>query len=338
MTYGKQWYVLALCVCAIAGNGAVNLPLGAAPVAAAGIHENVLIESGDTELFVEIDGDRKNAPVVLYLHGGPANPMGILGFKTYVGAELEKDLVLVYLHQRGVLQSPDVPDSTQTIANYIQDVDNVVEYLRKTFKRERVILLGHSWGGTLSYLYLLEHEDKVEKLVSVAAPFNAAANALNSYEMTLQWAQETNNERATSDLLALGSPPYPDHQQHLFKSIWVAESFGTMTKNISWDKFVEGSGYEEYKDEWGEEQMRVGETMYAELQAINVEEDVSRLTTPLLLIGGRNDAEVPYFGLKPGFTNYGGEKKFVVFRESHHLPFVDEPERFVKEVKAFLLD
>jgi pimeloyl-ACP methyl ester carboxylesterase len=338
MRYGKKWRALVLSLCVIAAGGGLNRFAGGAPAQAAKVHETTLVASGDTELYVEIEGPRENAPVILYLHGGPANPLGILAFKSYVGEGLEKDFIVAYLHQRGVLQSPDVPDSTQTIANHIQDVDSVVEYLRQAFERDRILLLGHSWGGTLAYLYLLDHEEKIEKIVAVAAPFNMAANSLNSYEMTLQWAQETKNERATNDLLALGNPPYNDYEKHLFKSLWVAESFGTMTRNISWNSFAEGSGYDENKDEWGEEQMRIVKAMYAELQAIDVEDDVKRLTTPLLLIGGKIDAEVPYFGLRRGFNKYGGEKTFVVFNESHHLLFVDEPVRFVEEVKTFFLD
>jgi proline iminopeptidase len=76
--------------------------------------------------------------------------------------------------------------------------------------------------------------------------------------------------------------------------------------------------------------------MYPEIQKINVESDVARITTPLLLIAGRHDAEVPYFGLKAGFDRWGGEKEFIAFDRSGHVPFVDETDRFVREVSRFL--
>lgn len=337
MRFFTKRHLWILCLVVIPGMG-IFAVTDAAQAAASGIDENTMIESGDTKLFVEMRGPRKDAPVVLYLHGGPANPMGILAFKTYVGVELEKHLVLAYLHQRGVLKSPDVPDSTQTITNHLRDVDNVVDFLRQRFDRDRISLIGHSWGGTLAYLYLLEHEEKIEKVVSIAAPTNMAANTLASYEMTLQWARDGNYEGAVSDLQKLGSPPYENYQQYLVKSLWAADAFGSLTKNISWDKLIEGSGYTKYEDAWGEEQMRISEAMYPELRTINVEDDISGLRTPLLIISGRNDAEVPYFSLKKGLESYGGEKKFVAFGNSHHLPFVDEPERFVKEVEAFFLE
>lgn len=305
---------------------------------ATALDDGVFIKSGDAELFVELRGARKNAPVVLFLHEGPGNPAGILAFQAYPGAELEKDFIVAYLHQRGVLRSPDVPESTQTLAAHLRDIDNVVEYLRKRFNEDRIDLIGHSWGGLLGYLYLLEHGDKIEKHVAVAAPFNVAASQLLSYETTLQWARDTNNQGAMSELLELGSPPYPTSRQLLRKTLWSAKALGGLTANIDMEKVLKAGGFTEYDPRWGDKQIRINDVMYAEIQKINVESDVGKLATPMLLIAGRNDAEVPYFGLKSGFGKWGGKKEFLVFDRSGHIPFVDETERFVKEVRRFLLE
>ncbi len=97
------------------------------------VSDKVFVDSGDTKLYVEIRGQKKTVPVVLVLHEGPGNAVGILAFEAYPGAELEKNYIVAYLHQRGVLRSPAVPAASQTLANHVRDVDSVVEYLKKRF-------------------------------------------------------------------------------------------------------------------------------------------------------------------------------------------------------------
>jgi len=308
----------------------------AKPPATPAVADNVFVDSGDTRLFVEIKGSKKSAPVLLFLHEGPGNPVGVLAFEAYPGGELEKNFIVAYLRQRGVLQSPEVPVASQTLANHIRDVDNVVDYLRKRFGKDRVSLIGHSWGGMLGYLYLAQHSEKIDKFVSIAAPFNTVASQFASYEMTLQWARDTNNQAAVDGLVRLGSPPYRTSQEALTKTLWSADAFGGITKGLDMKKAMEAGGFAEYDPAWGDKQLEINEAMYAEIQKINVESEVARITTPLLLIAARNDAEVPYFSLKNGFDKWGGRKEFLVFDRSNHILFIDETERFVTEVTRFL--
>jgi pimeloyl-ACP methyl ester carboxylesterase len=303
---------------------------------APGLQDKVFVESAGTRLFVELRGPKKSAPVLLYLHEGPANAVGALVLQAYPGPELEKRFIVAYLHQRGVLHSPEVPESTQSISNHLRDIDAVVDYLRQRFGTPRVNLLGYSWGGTLGYLYLLRNQAKIGKFVAVAAPFNIAANQLASYEMTLQWARDANAHEAVSELVALGPPPYRKSEELLTKSLWSAEAYGNLAKNLDMQKVLEAGGYDQYDTRWADAQLAINKAMFTEIQKVDVENDVLRITTPLLLIAGRHDAEVPYFSLKAGLDNWGGEKEFIVFDRGGHIPFVDETDRFVREVTRFL--
>lgn len=308
----------------------------AKPAVNLAVSDKVFVDSGDTKLYVEIRGQKKAAPVLLVLHEGPGNAVGILAFEAYPGVELEKNYIVAYLHQRGVLRSPAVPAASQTVANHIRDVDSVVEYLRKRFGKERVSIVGHSWGGVLGYLYVLQHGAKVDKLVAATAPFNVAASQFASYEMTLQWARDANDQPAVDALVRLGPPPYRTSQELLQKTLLSADAYGGIAKNLDMAKALAAGGFAEYDPRWGDVQTEINDAMHAETQKINVENDVARVTTPLLLIGARNDAQVPYFSLKSGFDKWGGKKDLIVFERSNHIVFLDEPERFVTEITRFL--
>ncbi len=299
------------------------------------VDERLYIESDGAQLFLEVRGADREAPVLLYLHGGPGNPLGILGFQAYVGSALEQRYVVAYLHQRGVLQSPAVPDSTQSVAQHVRDVGRAVDHLQGEFEGRRVVLLGHSWGGILATLYALEHEPKVEALILVAAPFNVEANFLASYERTLEWARQAGNDEAVEALLEIGRPPYETTGEHLVRSTWASWAYGGVSRNLAMTKVLAGTGLSEDDRGWRAGQLLIGELMYPEVRRINLEAEVRDLRTPLLLIAGRRDAEVPWEDLVFGFENYGGPKKFVLIDNSHHIVFVDEPDRFVAAVAAF---
>ena len=100
-------------------------------------------------------------------------------------------------------------------------------------------------------------------------------------------------------------------------------------------KVLAGTGLSEDDRDWRAGQLLIGELMYPEVRRINLEAEVRDLRTPLLLIAGRRDAEVPWEDLVFGYENYGGPKKFVLIDNSHHIVFVDEPDRFVDAVAAF---
>jgi hypothetical protein len=95
-----------------------------------GVDEQVRIDAGDTRLFAEIKGAVEDAPLLLYLHGGPANPLGVPIFRAYGGRLLEEQFVVVYLHQRGIMKSARVQDEAHTVDLYVDDVHHVVRYLR----------------------------------------------------------------------------------------------------------------------------------------------------------------------------------------------------------------
>lgn len=92
--------------------------------------------------------DRTSPPVVL-LHGGPGASESAL-FRHF-DAALEEHFLTVYWEQRGTGRSfhSDIPRESMTVDRMVDDLDEVVELVRRRFGAERVILFGHSWGTVL---------------------------------------------------------------------------------------------------------------------------------------------------------------------------------------------
>jgi pimeloyl-ACP methyl ester carboxylesterase len=297
--------------------------------------ETTLIKSNDTQLYVELRGPAERSPILLYLHGGPGNPIGIVAFRSYVGPALESRFLVCYLEQRGVLNSPVVPEASLTIANHVADVHNVIEYLRKRFPVRKIYLLGHSWGGILAVLSVVDQPTRVAGVIDASGPLNLPASLSASYQASLKWAEDTKNSEAIQELKALGPPPYHDFNQQIGLSKWSSSAQGGIAQHISQTKLLSRPPFTSMDGSWQDTQMRVGKAMYAELAGLNVEPRLAKVKTPLLMINGKLDTVTPSVELQESYRLYGGPKQWVELAASHHLSFVDEPEAFVKAVIDF---
>src|SRR5262245_1237254 len=177
---GRMPFSLHLALAAIV----LQAPAGSQP-AAAEISDTVTIAGDGTRLFLELHGRPDRRPILLYLHGGPGNAAGLVLLRAYIGPALEKEALVVYLHQRGVLGSPPVPDSALTVAHHVADVHRTIDYLSRRFPNRPIILLGHSWGGLLAVLTVLDDAKHVAGVIDVSAPFDMEATMRESYERTL---------------------------------------------------------------------------------------------------------------------------------------------------------
>ena len=104
--------------------------------------------------------DRGN-PALILLHGGPGASESAL-FRHY-NAELEKYFLAVYWEQRGTGRSyhSDLAPESMTIEQFLRDLDEVVELVKRRFHKDKVVLLGHSWGTALGTIYSFRHPKKL---------------------------------------------------------------------------------------------------------------------------------------------------------------------------------
>jgi L-proline amide hydrolase len=66
----------------------------------------------------------------------------------------------------------------------------------------------------------------------------------------------------------------------------------------------------------------------------SVVEDVHKITAPTLLVSGRFDEATPAT-VQPFFDNIP-DVRWEIFENSSHMPFIEEPERYLDVVEGFL--
>jgi len=305
-----------------------------------GIDKAFLVKSGGTELYIKVRGQDTNKPVLLYLHGGPGEANGPLLFQAYAGPELEKHFVVGYLHQRNTCMSPATPAATLTLKQFVEDVDNTVKFLKEKFQKPKILLLGHSFGGGLGFLYLLEHEDNIKKFVSAGGAFSTTSIEKNGYHSVMELAKKADDQDAVKRLNTVGPPPYETFMEGMVWRMLAMKILGEMnegiTKNFQMSKVISVTGIESFDPDWQNKSMVIVNTMWKELGTIDLVDKVQNIGIPMLLITGAKDIMVPFRILEKGYQNYGGPKEHISLEKSNHMMFVDEPDLFVSKVIEFL--
>jgi len=121
------------------------------------------LDAGGVSLWYRIAG-AADGETVIFLHGGPGQ--GSQTFARFAGPVLERNLRMVYLDQRGSGRS-DRPSGQgfYSIDRLVEDI----ELLRLALGKDRVSLIGHSFGSILAIEYAARYPLHVNRIVLAAA-------------------------------------------------------------------------------------------------------------------------------------------------------------------------
>jgi pimeloyl-ACP methyl ester carboxylesterase len=257
-----------------------------------------------------------------------------MGFFRHFNAPLERHFIVVHWDQRGTGKSFDrnIPPSSMTLDQFVADLDELVDIVRRRFGKEKVAILGHSWGTALGAIYAARFPEKVSVYVGAAQIGDWPAAESLSYSFGLAEAERQHDERALTKLRAIGPPPYPAKSVFV-ERMAVTRLDGQMRLGILWKagralfgrpessifdlpNLVRGFGF-------------TLDVMWAEVSKLNLLKLVPALKMPVVIFVGRRDRWVPpetsvaYFDALTAPS-----KKLVWFDHSGHEAFVDEPEKF----------
>jgi pimeloyl-ACP methyl ester carboxylesterase len=132
------------------------------------LSERVTVRIGGIPQSMIIQSVDPTNPVLLFLHGGPGMTEFFMEQDYPTG--LERHFTMVWWEQRGAGMSfsADIPPETMTMDQMISDTIEVADYLRKRFGKDRILLLGHSWGSYLGIQVAAQAPDRFLAYVGMA--------------------------------------------------------------------------------------------------------------------------------------------------------------------------
>ena len=186
---------------------------------------------------------------------------------------------------------PSYPYAATTIASDWHDIDTVVEYLRRSRGVERVSLVGWSLGGPRAAGYAARYPDKVDRIVLLAPAYNRDASAVPP-EIPVEGAAMTKQSR--QDFVANWDRQVGCSEQYepaVSEAVWTA-MMASDPVGATWGTGVRRAPRTTV---WGWTPDVVGET-----------------ETPMLLVAGIHDAQVPAERVRQLYADLGSDNKILI--------------------------
>lgn len=268
----------------------------------------------ETTLYYEILGEASDVPLVI-LNGGPGRSHKNLRLST-CWESLAQRRQLVFYDQRGTGNSvPLSDDTTGTLADQLADLDALRQHLGAT----QIDLLGHSWGGFLGMAYTAAHPKHVRRLILVGS---AAAHPPETVTLFQDIFPEIATQRQQlKPAMRQGDPTALAAAERLYFSMLCYTS--------------------ENRDQYAAQadpgvlNLDIAFALGNEIAQLDLQPSLAEFQLPVLIITGRFDTNVaPIVAFRLHQQIPGSQ--LVVFEQSGHLPFYEEPTLFAETVSAFL--
>jgi proline iminopeptidase len=320
-------------------------------VSGKGVEEFLQIPVGGTQQWISVRGRDRSNPILLMIHGGPASPE--IPTSWYFQSGWEDYFTVVQWDQRGSgktynANDPKLIQSTLSLDRITADAGEVVQYLRSRYGKEKIFILGHSWGSLVGLQLAHQHPQWLYAYIGMGQVINAVAGERASYEQTLRDAQAAGNTQAVSELKSIA--PYPEADGRIpLDKIDKERKWSVIYGGLTWGR----TGLDYYyhltqlSPDYSEADIAAIDKgsrlslgpLLPYMTSFNYSE-VTRWQCPIIIFAGRHDSTTPSSVVAEWFGRvHAPAKKIVWFENSAHMMMVEEPGRMlvhlVEDVRPF---
>lgn len=203
---------------AVLAGGFLLRVLGPPAVAAVGsparIEQSSFVSIGGIDQWISIRGNERGNPVLLVVHGGPGEAQWMAADKY---EPWEKAFTVVQWDQRGAghtygrygTQTPDV-----TLDRIARDGIEVADYLCRTLRKKKIIVLRHSWGSIVAVRMVQLRPELFAAYVGTGQVASWKASANMQFDLLLATARRNGDDATVNELEAIGRPDPANAKQY----------------------------------------------------------------------------------------------------------------------------
>lgn len=309
-----------------------------------GIEEIASVRIGGIQQVISIRGTNVENPMMLFLHGGPGfTEMPV----SYVYQdEWEQDFTVVQWDQRlagkTYMKNPGKYFENDGMAQRVDDVIEMAEYLRSRFDKAKITLVGHSWGTALGISTIKRRPDLFSVYVGIEQLVNLKKGEAIGFRKTLDLATAMKAKKDIEKLNELlpypdrgGNQYYPDFPRDMLSLREFQRKYG-IGMPVSYIENAQSFGFSPYyslKDIYYffTDITRTNEAVQRELYE---EYDLVSLglnfSVPVFFIFGEHDWTTPVSLLEEIFPAIQApHKELHIVKGAAHRPMVDNPKEFL---------
>ncbi|AUS88902.1 alpha/beta hydrolase [Lysinibacillus sp. YS11] len=298
--------------------------------------EQVEINGSDHEIMIR--GHNKNNPVIIFVHGGPGRSE-IPYAKKYQDL-LETEFTVVNYDQRASGKSYHFFEDYSNLSSdlLVEDLLALTDYIANHLDKEKIILIGHSYGTYIATQAAAKAPDKYEAYVGIGQMSNTVESEMDSLHFTIKQAQLKSNTEDVAHLQRLmeeissGKTFTPRHLVSKYGGAtrlitnpdgnMLGMLFSTEYNLLDIIRYSKGISLSQ--------EVLVNEVLQSPLPA-----KVNSLTLPFYFVMGDYDYQTSSNSAKKYFDQIIAKKKeFIAYEQSAHYPQFEEKERFFEWMRT----
>src|SRR6267154_467142 len=313
-----------------------------------GVERLEKVRIGGIDQWVSVRGTDLRNPVLLHIHGGPGYIS--IPMSWWFSRGWEEYFTIVQWDQRAAGKTHLLTDAatiapTLTREKMIADAEEMAAWARKEFGKDKIFVLGHSWGSFLGLQLAQRHPEWLYAYIGVCQLIDGPESERRGWRFAMDAAHREGNAEAVRELEAIA--PYGAAGQTipikdlLVERKWVGYYGGVMAYRR--DNSADSALAQLSPDYTDQEIRRIWEgnkfaTPYLLPGVVALDlTAITKLSVPLILFEGRHDRTVNSEVAATWFdTVKAPDKQFVWFEHSGHMPMTEEPGKFLLSLVRYV--
>ncbi|GAB3353923.1 alpha/beta hydrolase [Lysobacter tyrosinilyticus] len=175
-----------------------------------GVQELKTVEINGIKQWISVRGNDRRNPILLYVHGGPGSVEMVESYGYQ--RPWEDFFTVVQWDQRGAgktfaANTPEAMAPGMSIDGMVNDAEEMIRYLMKTYGKQKVFVLGHSWGSIVGEEVARRHPEWLHAYLGAGQIADSPMSEAIGYQWELDRARKEGNVTAIKELESLA--PYP---------------------------------------------------------------------------------------------------------------------------------
>lgn len=312
-----------------------------------GIQKSDIVTLGGVPQFVSIRGTSTRNPVLLFVHGGPGTPLAPTAWMWQ--RPVEEFFTVVHYDQRGAGRSHGLSDpaeirDTLQPGQYVEDLIELTEWLRRTLDVSSISIAAHSWGTVVATTAVVKRPDLFSSYLGIGQVVDFAESERVSFDWLLDEARHRVDLSAQSELQKLEPYPGPgpmDPQKLAIHRSWVGRYGGFAAGRSDCDYFLDGSTVSPDLSATDRAHIDLGNILSAEMLVPHLMDitlsTITQFPIPIIQFQGRHDQMTPAAPVEFWMNSLTAPSKHIEwFEHSAHMPMYEEPGHFLTALLAHI--
>ncbi len=281
-------------------------------------HEGVKI--GGIKQWIGAKSNDDSKPLLLFLHGGPG--FSSRAYSKKFVKQLKDDFIVAQWDQRGtgITAAWNPTNDALSIDLMHSDTEEVINYLLEKFNKEKLYLVGFSWGGFLGFEFAINHPELLHAYIPVSPMVYNSESERRTLEMIKVKSRVSKNTQAIEELSQV-KIPFESWEQLYFQRKWTAFYSSESTPVSTYPKSL----FEEWSEKW----MKI----FLEASEVDYRKKASSLECPVYFFISDKDFAANYQLTEEYYHQLeANQKELIWFYESTHEIPTDEPKKFGQEL------